>query len=380
MSNSNPPRVSVKVPSKERGVTVRVKPPESRLYLMVTSEGEALEVKVCPQGLLVEVLVLPLEEDDSLEGDFTHGQQSQTWPIGPEGSGHAAQGTAKPDSSLIIVESQDLDIFKEITSSSATILAMKLAEPATGAIDGQLPEDLITEGQAEEPGDGISPDIGTVGLGSEGPSLLRHLDGEERLDPESQKLLKVSQTQALLAQLPDLEPVPKADDDSRSGTAYIETVIPGLGPGISSPDPGVPESLPIAAIVESMIDKFIAAQLEPGGESEGRTRVDALGGDQEAHGAALAPAPVAPFETFICEPVPMAGLPSQGQADSHGQAFGPALAKDLTDPFVGEYDTAQSPEFSGLEEEADPELALETGIQGQFGELEDDVIDGQPLG
>ncbi|MDR0622375.1 MAG: hypothetical protein LBJ61_10935, partial [Deltaproteobacteria bacterium] len=70
MSNSNLPRVSVKVPAKERGVTVRVKPPESRLYLMVTSEGEALEVKVCPEGLRVEVFVLPLDDfpDPALDG------------------------------------------------------------------------------------------------------------------------------------------------------------------------------------------------------------------------------------------------------------------------------------------------------------------------
>ncbi|MDR2386032.1 MAG: hypothetical protein LBE80_00420 [Deltaproteobacteria bacterium] len=229
MSNSKLPWVSVKVPSQERGVTVRVKPPESRLYLMVTNEGEALEIKVSPEGSRVEVSILPLEDipeqlrEKSLGQDFSPGAVPQSPPPDPSGL-----SPSQPDSSYIVVESGDLTVLKEMASSTA--LAMKLSEPLAEIVNRETLLRYDVQAPSEVSPTGLEPNDGALPF------------APEPLDPASSGLLKVSQTQALLSQLPDLEPVLSYGDDSRGGTAYT-TILPPLAdqpgqPDLAQEDPG----------------------------------------------------------------------------------------------------------------------------------------------
>ncbi|MDR2366604.1 MAG: hypothetical protein LBF58_00610, partial [Deltaproteobacteria bacterium] len=403
MSNSKLPRVSVKIPGKERGVAVTVKPPESRLYLMVTSEGEALEVKVSPEGLSVEVTVLPLEGDDPQAiGDFPDPTVPTPGPPGPPPQGPLAVPPAKPDSSFIVVESGDLDVFKEISGSSATFLAMKLSEPSAELLAHETPTETDFGLQSELPPPGLPADEGGL------PQDLPTPPAEEPftppgflgpstrvpIDPSSSGLLKYTQTQALLAQLPDLEPTPPADDDSRSGTAQNTYVPPGpepaaapepADPGYALDDPGQ-SPLPERSL-ESGIADIIARYLPSGGmafpipqgpDPEGSPDAEAAspGGPQPGPQIPQGQPGQAPTETFFCEPIDPAstGVPGQAAEPEQAREPEPEPAGDLEDEPAWDLESAGDLEAAGEpapeqasepEPEAEPEPEPEAEAMGE---------------
>ncbi|MDR1109121.1 MAG: hypothetical protein LBP92_00115, partial [Deltaproteobacteria bacterium] len=303
MSDSNLPRVSVKVPSKDRGVLVKVRPPESRLYVMVATEGEALEVKIYPEGLQVEVFVLPADAEVA-PIPVSSGPAIPAGPADPPPPppfGFSSPAPSKAESSFIIVESKDLDIFREIAGSSDTALAQRLSGQ-----DGPEGQDVGgPELGYQVPGH--TPEVPSGGHPDGLPEIPHVAPPELPVDPSSSRMGLISQTQALLAQLPDLEPRPRPGDDSRSDTNRATSVayaLPWADPGeeaFSQEEAGLlPEST-----LDTTIDDFIAHQL-----SQPEQGLD--GGEAEDG----PPCPEALAETFFCEPVGLDGPRILGEGAS----------------------------------------------------------------
>ncbi|MDR1308761.1 MAG: hypothetical protein LBL95_02500 [Deltaproteobacteria bacterium] len=307
MSDSNLPRVSVKVPSKDRGVLVKVRPPESRLYVMVATEGEALEVKVYPEGLQVEVFVLPADADVGpipvSSGPAIPAGPAEPPP--PPPFGFSSPAPSKAESSFIMVESKDLDIFREIAGSSDTALAQRLSgqdgpegQDAGGPYGGPELGYQIPGGFPEVPSGGHPEGL---------PEVLHGGPPEWPVDPASSRMGRISQTQALLAQLPDLEPRPRPGDDSRSDTNRATSVahaLPWADPGEEAPSPEDAGLLPESTL-DTTIDDFIAHQLSQPEQGP------------DGGGAEDGPAwPEALAETFFCEPVGLDGPRLLGEGAS----------------------------------------------------------------
>jgi hypothetical protein len=291
-----------------------------------------------------------------------------------------------------VVESGDLDVFKEIAGSSATLLAMKLSEASAEELSAEVPGEFDSGLQSELPPEGLP--VGEGGLpqldGVE-PDARPHADAELGpqagakipdyypdasqkgiIDPSSPLLLKYSQTQALLAQLPDFEPMAKADDDSRLGTA-VNSIVAALTDSVQnngdlfdsapdSPNDSVPEaSLPPGAgpavpegVLDLTIDHFLASQLtdgpgapEAGGPDAGAPEGQAPEAWAPEETGTEKPAPVeatqpVPSDTFFCEPVEFDPVPEPAKAAASPSAPAPATLDESS--------------------------------------LDDDIIDGEPLG
>jgi hypothetical protein len=139
-------------------VTVRVSPPESRLYVLVTSRVEALEVMISPKGAEVEVLVVPVEQEAAdfagspdasgtrgLEGGFAGGGGPGGLEAGGTGAGPAAAfDSPRPgpaESSQLHVEPEDVAGLKELLDSDSFELAAKLGSEDYSSTFYRLAED-----------------------------------------------------------------------------------------------------------------------------------------------------------------------------------------------------------------------------------------------
>ncbi|MDR3204387.1 MAG: hypothetical protein LBV23_06550 [Deltaproteobacteria bacterium] len=228
MNNLKNPRVRVKVPGKNRSVEVKVTPPETDLYVKVGQEGEALVVRIAPNGFQVEVNVSSVDETD-LEGQssFVASFSSPSSPVPSTPAPSTPDSSSSEgligerqtsDSSRLEVEAQDLAalrvLFEQSDDSFGDILEKNLASAPLADKSAQGPID-----------DGPSYGLEGGGLDSttyEGESVYQDLAEESKL----KQLEPISETRALLSQLPDLGLAPSAasaKDDSRSATAHLLT-------------------------------------------------------------------------------------------------------------------------------------------------------------
>jgi hypothetical protein len=398
MTSNNSPRVSVKVPRQERGVAIRVIPPDTRLYVIVTTQGEALEVKVSPKGCQVEVSVEPIDENRDLDSQETPGSghtagQSgvPSWPEAAAGLGGSG-GSSQAASSYIHVEPHDVASFERLLVSGSTEIVDRLnldndtpisytfisqaaedgrsdlsvpagSVEASGTLAGPseiwTPEDQAGE-QSEVPADGydaqraeaelaaVYQSAGPAGVQTafpDGPPASRLESGSQlsetplaqrtiieairpQSDPSDSQLYMASQTQALIAQLPDLIAEPRADDESRSDTHIASKVLVGFDPGDipvrNGAEPAAPtdgavsdrplsqrelvefrhpaEEPPLAPEPPSVIEKWpvysqelLIGQLNPDGSSQYPMPGPSASG--------------VPGATFYCEPVNSSGQP-----------------------------------------------------------------------
>ncbi|MDR0548897.1 MAG: hypothetical protein LBI10_05745 [Deltaproteobacteria bacterium] len=232
--NDLPAQVTINAPSANSVVLVKIYPPDATLNINVTSEGDALEVKVCPRGRRVEVKVGSAKDEP--EEDLTRKiEPPPDLKASPPSS--LDSGSSAADSALV-VEATDINIVDDVdleSLSSATAVyddaVLPSIEPGPVTADLEADEELAASDEEIaisgevaadleadfEPGSSLTESIETPIDDPSVPVVYRDRDGT----PPPVVVLES------LAQLAEPEPAP-IRDDPKADTDLL--IAPPFGP------------------------------------------------------------------------------------------------------------------------------------------------------